>query len=141
MADRISPVIRSRIMGRVKGRDTKPEMQIRRLVHGLGYRYRLHIRELPGTPDIVFRNRKKAIFVHGCFWHQHSCPRGTRPTSNKKFWNAKLDKNIRRDAENISNLAAQGWAVLVVWECETKNIEQLRSRIRDFLQHADSCST
>ena len=141
MADRISRVIRSRIMGRVKGRDTKPEMQLRRLVHGLGYRYRLHIRELPGTPDIVFRNRKKAIFVHGCFWHQHSCPRGTRPKSNKKFWNAKLDKNIRRDAENISNLVDQGWAVLVVWECETKNIGQLRSRIQEFLQHADSCST
>ena len=134
MVDHISSEHRSLLMGRIRGQDTKPEMQVRCLVHGMGFRYRLHRQDLPGTPDLVFSKRKKAIFVHGCFWHQHDCPRGSRPTSNQEFWNSKLDKNIQRDTENISKLEALGWTVLVVWECETKNTEQLVSRIRSFLQ-------
>lgn len=133
MIDRISTTIRSQIMSQIKGKNTKPEMRVRRLVHSLGYRYRLHRRDLPGNPDLVFPRRQKVIFVHGCFWHQHDCPRGTRPTSNQEFWNSKLDKNIQRDMDNISMLTTLGWAVLVVWQCETKNLEQLGGRIRDFL--------
>ena len=120
-------------MSRVKNKDTKPEMLVRSLVHGLGYRYRLHKRDLPGTPDLVFSRRRKAIFVHGCFWHQHDCPRGSRPSSNKQFWNAKLRKNVERDNKNISELLAAGWSVMVVWECETKSLTTLSTRITKFL--------
>ena len=134
MVDHIPSELRSLLMGRIRGKDTKPEIQVRRLVHGMGFRYRLHRRDLPGKPDLVFPSRKKVIFVNGCFWHQHNCPRGARPLSNKEFWNAKLDKNIWRDNENISNLKALGWTVLVIWECETKKIDHMMSRIQEFLQ-------
>ena len=140
MVDRISSELRSRLMGRVRGENTKPEMQVRRLVHRMGFRYRLHRRDLPGTPDLVFPDRKKIIFVHGCFWHQHDCPRGARPTSNRDFWNIKLDKNVRRDQENISALEERGWSVLVVWECETKHPEELCDLIGDFIQQTKRCS-
>lgn len=121
-------------MGRIRGRNTKPEMLIRRMVHRMGFRYRLHRQDLPGTPDLVFPSRKKIIFVHGCFWHQHNCPRGARPTSNKKFWDTKLDNNIRRDQETMSLLENRGWSVLVVWECEMKNLEELEDRMKAFLR-------
>ena len=134
MTDHISSDLRSRLMGRIRGRNTKPEMLIRRMVHRMGFRYRLHRRDLPGTPDLVFPNRKKIIFVHGCFWHQHNCPRGARPTSNKKFWDIKLDNNIRRDQETMSLLEGRGWSVLVVWECEMKNLEELEDRMKAFLR-------
>ena len=132
--DHISSELRRHIMSRIRGRDTKPEMLVRRLVYGLGCRYRLHRRDLPGTPDLVFHGRKKVIFVHGCFWHQHNCSRGARPTSNKEFWNAKLDKNVRRDMEHMSLLKDRGWSALIVWECETKNPEVLDGRIKNFLK-------
>lgn len=141
MIDRISRTIRSRIMSRIRGKDTKPEMLVRRLLHGLGYRYRLYRRDLPGTPDLVFPGRRKIIFVHGCFWHQHDCPRGSRPSSNKQFWNAKLKHNVERDNKNISDLVAAGWSVLVIWECETKSLNALSARITSFLEHPDILSS
>ena len=133
MVDLVQSTVRSRIMSRIQGKDTKPEIELRRLVHALGYRYSLYRKDLPGTPDLVFTRRRKIIFVHGCFWHQHDCPRGTRPTSNLDFWNRKLDRNVERDRKNISDLTKAGWSVLIVWECEIKTREPLTSRIKEFL--------
>ena len=121
-------------MGRVHAKDTKPELLVRRLVHSMGYRFRLHRRDLPGTPDLVFPGRLKVIFVHGCFWHQHDCPRGARPVSNVSFWNSKLDANVERDKKNIARLRSLGWSVLIIWECETKCLESLSARIGRFLR-------
>ena len=108
-------------------------MLVRRLVHRMGYRYRLHRRDLPGTPDLVFSSLRKVIFVHGCFWHQHDCKRGKRPSSNVKFWNTKLDGNLRRDQANILALQKEYWSVLIVWECELKELDLLSRRIEAFL--------
>ena len=121
-------------MRAVKGRDTVPEMTVRRLTHGMGYRYRLHRKNLPGKPDLVFPTRRKVIFVHGCFWHQHHCPRGTRsPKSSRDYWIPKLKRNKQRDAENQSRLREMGWDVLVIWECEMKDRDTLKDRIAVFL--------
>ena len=121
-------------MRAVKGRDTGPEMTVRRLTHGMGYRYRLHRKNLPGKPDLVFPGRRKVIFVHGCFWHQHHCPRGERsPKSSRDYWIPKLKRNKQRDAENQSRLREMGWDVLVIWECEMKNRDALKERIAAFL--------
>lgn len=109
-------------------------MRVRQLAHRLGYRFRLHRRDLPGTPDLVFPGRRKAIFVNGCFWHQHNCPRGTRPASNTDFWEDKLSKNVERDRKNIAALTSAGWSVLVVWECETKSLPTLSERLAGFLE-------
>lgn len=134
MADRLSPARRSANMRAVRGKNTKSEMIVRRLVHSMGYRYRLHCRELPGRPDLVFRSRRKVIFVHGCFWHQHEgCSRAGRPQSNVGFWILKLDGNAARDAEQLKALRKNGWRVLIVWECETKDEGRLISRLRRFL--------
>src|SRR5712671_7462406 len=118
--DHLSPEKRSQLMSRIHGRDTKPELLVRRLVHGLGYRYRLHDKRLPGCPDLVFRSRRKVIFVHGCFWHQHNCGRGTRPKQNKKFWKEKLDRNRARDKDVLRSLKRLGWKAMFVWECQTR---------------------
>lgn len=127
---------RSQIMRAVKGKDTGPEMLVRRLTHGLGYRYRLYVKELPGKPDMAFRPRKKVIFVHGCFWHGHRCKRGDRmPKNNRAYWERKISRNRERDGENLDALRRQGWQALVVWECETKETEQLAKCIRSFLNH------
>ena len=134
MIDRVSTDARSRNMRLVRGRDTTPEMLVRRQAHRLGYRFRLHRRDLPGTPDLVFPGRRKAVFVNGCFWHQHDCPRGARPASNTEFWEAKLSKNVERDRKNIAALTSAGWSVLVVWECETKSIPLLSERLAGFLK-------
>lgn len=134
--DPLSKVERSKRMSLVRATDTKPEMRVRRLVHALGYRYRLHVRDLPGCPDLVLRSRRKVIFVHGCFWHRHDCPMGNRmPKSKVKFWRAKLEGNKNRDEENLRLLADDGWSALVVWECETsKNqLKQLERRVWKFL--------
>ena len=123
-------------MSRVRSKDTKPELRVRRLVHGLGYRYRLHGRDLPGSPDLVFRPRRKVVFVHGCFWHRHEgCPRNRIPKSPERraFWREKLDGNARRDRENQEALRRMGWRVLVIWECETSDLDSLTSRIKAFL--------
>jgi len=122
-------------MSLVKSRDTKPEWLVRRIVFAMGHRYRLHDASLPGRPDIVFRRRRKAIFVHGCFWHQHSCSMGRRiPKSRVQFWREKLDSNKLRDRRNRRALRKLGWKVLVVWECQLRDEETLKSRLRDFLE-------
>jgi DNA mismatch endonuclease (patch repair protein) len=134
MADKLSPAARSANMARVRGRHTRPEMVVRRLAHGLGYRYRLHGPGLPGKPDLVFRSRKKVIFVHGCFWHQHAnCHRASIPVTNRDFWSSKLRTNAERDAAQITALIGRGFGVLVIWECETTDAEYLAVRIRSFL--------
>jgi DNA mismatch endonuclease (patch repair protein) len=124
-------------MSRIPQRDTKPEMRVRRLLHSLGYRYRLHRRDLPGKPDLVFGPRRKVIFVHGCFWHRHSggtCGSGGSPKSNSEYWTKKFDRNVARDAANIQKLVALGWRVHVVWECETKTVTALAPRLTAFLE-------
>lgn len=134
MPDRFSPEDRSRLMSRVKGRDTKPELVVRKTLHAMGYRFRLQRRDLPGRPDIVLPRHRKAIFVHGCFWHGHpDCPRAKRPASNTDFWNQKLSRNIERDMRNLSDLERLGWQVLTVWECETRKPDFLRRKLEEFL--------
>lgn len=125
-------------MARVKGKDTKPELRVRRLLHALGYRFRLHRRDLPGTPDLVFPGRRAVIFVHGCFWHRHpdpGCWRARLPKSRPEFWIPKLEANAARDAVNLAALAALGWRVLTIWECETtpRGAQELAARARAFL--------
>lgn len=120
-------------MKAVKSKDTKPEMTVRRLLHSLGYRYRLHRKDLPGKPDIVFPSRRKAIFVHGCFWHAHGCKKGRLPRSRLEYWRPKLAQNAERDARKIAELEALGWSVLVVWQCETSDLDPLSEDLRLFL--------
>lgn len=134
MVDIVDKEKRSRIMSRVRGQDTKPEMMVRRLVFSFGYRYRLHDSKLPGKPDLVFSGKRKIICVNGCFWHGHNCSRGNRlPKSNADYWRSKIDRNRERDATNTAKLESDGWGVLVIWECELGNVEQTASRIRSFL--------
>lgn len=121
---------RSRLMSHVRGKNTKPELAVRRLLHGLGYRYRLHRRDLPGSPDVVLSSKRAVVFVHGCFWHRHEgCRRTTDPKTRPEFWQAKFDRNVRRDADVQARLEASGWRVVVVWECETARPEILRERL------------
>ncbi|MCU7923801.1 MAG: DNA mismatch endonuclease Vsr [Candidatus Thiodiazotropha sp. (ex Dulcina madagascariensis)] len=137
MADTLSKAERSERMGRIRNKDTKPEMRVRKIVHGMGYRYRLHKANLPGKPDLVFAGRKKVIFVHGCFWHRHpdlKCPFARLPKSKLDFWVPKLEANRQRDEVNVRELEQAGWGVLTIWECELKDEEQLKIRIREFLQ-------
>lgn len=119
-------------MARVKNKNTAPEIVVRKTLHRLGYRFRLHRRNLPGNPDIVLPRWQAVIFVNGCFWHGHDCPRGKRPASHQEFWSTKLDRNIERDRENQSLLREGGWRVLVVWECQTKDPADLHERITRF---------
>lgn len=133
--DTLTPTQRSERMSRVRSKDTKPEMAVRRLVHGLGYRYRLHGRKLPGHPDLVFASRRKVIFVHGCFWHRHPRCKNTRlPKSKLDFWKPKLEDNRKRDLKSQRMLRKLGWAYLVIWECEVNGTEVLTKRIIDFLE-------
>jgi len=134
MVDVLTREQRQYCMSRIRGKDTKPEMIVRRLVHSLGYRYRLHVRSLPGCPDLVLHRHRKVIFVHGCFWHRHNCRYGrVRPATRAKFWHDKLEGNKERDRKNRRRLRQQGWQVLTVWECQTKSPERLLTRISDFL--------
>lgn len=126
--------LRSRTMRAVRSKDTAPEMRVRRLAHRLGYRYRLHRKDLPGKPDLAFPSRRKVIFVHGCWWHRHDCPHGRRlPATRREYWLPKLSGNRRRDRENRRRLEASGWEVLTVWECEVTDDSALRERLRNFL--------
>lgn len=134
--DKLSVERRSANMARIKSKDTKPEMVVRKLTHSLGYRYRLHRKDLPGKPDLVFPRYKAAIFVHGCFWHQHpdpTCKDGVMPKSRIDYWAPKLGKNQLRDIQNISTLEKFGWKSLIIWECEVKDITTLKNRIENFL--------
>jgi DNA mismatch endonuclease (patch repair protein) len=136
MADPLSKAERSERMSRVRSRDTKPEMVVRRLLHRMGFRYRLHDRRLPGAPDLVFGPRRKAIFIHGCFWHRHSdpsCKLARLPKSRLDFWRPKLDANRARDIRIQSELDQMGWQYLVVWECELRHREQLENKLLAFL--------
>lgn len=131
--DTRSPEQRRRIMQSVKQKDTTPELVVRRLLHGAGYRYRLHRKDLPGRPDIVFGKRRKVIFVHGCFWHAHGCSKGQAPKSKLDYWGPKLAQNVERDARNLRDLENAGWQVLTVWECETRDPARLLPILRDFV--------
>jgi len=128
--------MRSQIMRAVRSKDTKPELAVRRLLHALGYRYRLHAKGLPGSPDLVFLRRRKVIFVHGCFWHGHDCKRGARrPKSNSDYWQAKIARNKARDAQSVDSLKREGWESMTVWECELSSAQRqgLTSRLINFL--------
>ncbi|MEW6534785.1 MAG: very short patch repair endonuclease [Candidatus Auribacterota bacterium] len=128
---------RSLLMSKVDSKNSTPELIVRKLIYSLGYRYRLHRKDIPGTPDIVFSKRKKVIFVHGCFWHRHeNCSKSTTPKSNVEFWINKFSTNIQRDKSNYKKLDAMGWKYLVIWECETKKsgIDVLTQKIVEFLQ-------
>lgn len=125
-------------MKRIRAKDTSPEIIARKLIHSMGYGYRLHVNELPGRPDLVFPSRRKIIFVHGCFWHQHAeCKEKHIPKSNVSYWKPKLQKTIKRDAENIRKLRFAGWDVLVVWECYLDNIDKVRKTVKKFLDKKD----
>lgn len=131
--DTVTPEKRSQIMSRVRCKDTKPEMIVRRLVYGMGYRYRLH-GKMPGKPDLVFKSRKKVIFVHGCFWHNHeSCKLARMPKSRVKFWSEKLEANRERDLRNQEKLRNLGWHVHVVWECQLGDTVTLSTILKEFL--------
>jgi DNA mismatch endonuclease (patch repair protein) len=125
---------RSRLMSRIRGRDTGPELLIRSMLHRLGYRFRLHRKDLTGTPDIVFPSRRSVVFVNGCFWHGHRCPRGRLPSSNVVFWEQKIGKNKRRDHRACKQLREEGWKVLTVWGCQTKNQDRLLKKLVRFLE-------
>ena len=131
--DTLTPEQRSALMARIRGVDTKPELFVRRALHGQGYRFRLHGRGLPGKPDIVFKKRKRAVFVHGCFWHRHGCKRTTHPKSRRDYWQDKFAKNVARDRRNAALLADDGWDVFVAWECEIDSDETLLQRLMEFL--------
>lgn len=131
--DKISAERRSANMKAIRSADTSPEMIVRRLVYHMGYRYRLHRRDLPGKPDLVFAGRQKIVFIHGCFWHQHGC-RGVRPPkSNYDYWLPKLERTKQRDKETNEKLADNGWDVLIIWECELRNLDTVAQRLKEFL--------
>jgi DNA mismatch endonuclease (patch repair protein) len=137
MADIVSPAVRSRMMSGIKGKNSKPEILVRKLLFGAGYRFRLHRRDLPGSPDIVLPSRKIAIFVHGCFWHSHEgCKYFKIPSTRRDFWIKKLQANVERDHLAVDNLSAMGWRVLCIWECATRDpqaIKSLRERIIEWI--------
>lgn len=133
--DTLSSHERSERMGRIRSKHTKPELAVRRLVHSLGKRYRLHGIDLPGCPDLVFSSYGKVILVHGCYWHRHKgCPHTRLPKSRLDFWRPKLEANAVRDAKNVRKLRALGWGVMVIWECQVAKREKIATRIKRFLQ-------
>ena len=134
MPDVFSPEKRSWIMAAIKGKNTKPEIRVRKLLHAMGYRFRIHKKDLPGKPDIVLPSYKKVVFVHGCFWHEHKgCKRATAPKTRTNFWREKIDKNKERDRKCVRLLRAKGYGVVTVWECETKNLNKLSNRLKRHL--------
>ena len=136
MVDTVPAHVRSRIMAQVKSKDTKPEMAVRRLLHGLGYRYRLHRKDLPGRPDLTFPSRRKVVFVNGCFWHSHAnCAKVRMPSSNTEFWLAKLKRNSERDELNLSLLKESGWTPMTIWECELVDLDAVATSLVAFLEN------
>jgi DNA mismatch endonuclease (patch repair protein) len=134
VVDSLTPKERSEVMARVRSKDSRPELAVRKIVFALGYRYRLHARALPGCPDLVFRPIRKVIFVHGCFWHRHSnCALARMPKSRIDFWTTKLEGNRNRDNRNKRSLAREGWKVLTIWECQLRDASRVAKRIRRFL--------
>ncbi|MDR0807761.1 MAG: very short patch repair endonuclease [Gemmobacter sp.] len=132
MVDHLTPEARSLNMAKIRGKDTGPELLVRRVAHALGLRFRLHRRDLPGTPDLVFPGRRIALFVHGCFWHRHpGCRRAYAPKSRVEFWQAKFEGNIARDARKQEELTTRGWIVVTIWECETRDLDRLHEIIRE----------
>lgn len=131
---------RSENMRRIMGRNTTPELTVRHLLSQRGFRYRLHRADLPGKPDIVFVSRRKVIFVHGCFWHAHSCSMAHQPRTNEGYWSPKLQRNQERDAHHLTALKAAGWKVLTIWECELKDIASVTRKLVRFLTGAADCS-
>lgn len=131
--DTLTPEERSERMSRIRDKGSKAEMAVRRLIHGMGYRYRLHARDLPGTPDLVFRSRKKVIFVHGCFWHGHKCKLGRMPKSKKEFWGNKIGSNKARDIKVLDQLREMGWSCLVIWECQIREMDKISTITKAFL--------
>ncbi len=135
-AKHVSPISRSENMSRIRGKDTKPEIKVRKLIHALGYRFRLHGRNLPGSPDLAFPGKRAVIFVHGCFWHRHpGCVKCTFPKTRIEFWKDKFEKNVERDLRAVSQLHQLGWRVMTIWECESINERDVRSRVSQFLDN------
>ncbi len=133
--DRLTKEERSRNMARIRGKDTKPELLVRSLLHGMGYRFRLHRKDLPGKPDIVLPKYESVVLVHGCFWHRHKgCQYAYMPKTRVSFWKKKFKENIDRDKNNLSQLEELGWNVLTVWECETRDLQKLKDRLQAFLE-------
>ncbi len=136
--DTLSPEERSELMSRIRGKDSNPEMKLRRLIHGMGFRYRLHVMNLPGKPDLVFPRRRTVIFMHGCFWHRHDgCKLARLPKSKISFWEEKLETNRQRDLLNQELLREQGWHVLVVWECQLNDTAKVSRIVEEFLIDRD----
>lgn len=145
MADIVDPATRSRMMRGIRGKDTKPELRLRRALHAAGFRYRLHVRSLPGTPDLVLRRHRAVIFIHGCFWHGHDCPLFRLPATRTEFWREKIESNRARDRRSLSRLAAEAWRVLSVWECAFRGkgsigFEETVSCVTAWLVSDDPCS-
>ena len=139
MTDIFDPEKRSEIMSRIRGRDTRPELIVRRIAHALGFRFRLHRKDLPGRPDIVFPRHQAVIVVHGCFWHRHpGCKRASSPKTRVRYWQNKFEDNVVRDKRNETALRDLGWKVMVIWECETKDHEAVAARIESFLRRDES---
>lgn len=141
MVDRLTPERRSWLMSRIRGKDTVPELRVRRAAHALGYRFRLHRKDLAGTPDLVFPKLKTALFVHGCFWHCHGCRNVSLPKSRSEYWRARFAKNMERDARNKAELESLGWHVEVIWECETKKDTSLKARLGEILRPPEAEQT
>ncbi len=137
--DTVDKAKRSEVMRAVKSKDTGAEMSVRRMLHGAGFRYRLHRKELPGKPDMVFVSRRKVVFIHGCFWHQHpNCEAAKRPKSNLDYWNAKLNSNLERDIKSLAALEEQGWKAFIVWECRLRDRALLLAELKAFLHEGET---
>ena len=135
MTDHVTPERRSFIMSKVGQKNTKPELALRQALHRLGYRYRLHRRDLPGKPDLVFPSRRKVIFVHGCFWHGHGCRWGQLPKSRPEYWKPKIETNQERDKKVLTRLGEAGWDSMVVWQCDLRDLDDTVERVEAFLRH------
>ncbi len=135
MADNHSKEVRSRNMSHIRSKDTKPEVAVRKFLFSKGFRYRKNVKDLPGCPDIVLPKYKTVIFVNGCFWHKHDCPRFVWPSSNQEYWHAKIERNVERDKENYRLLESKGWSVIIIWECmlKKKRFEETMRMIADIL--------